>query len=93
MVIAETAKLEKVVARAKRLQGRFKRKKASSDDNLMELMLGWHLDTAGHGASQVKREIAARERAIAALKDYSFDPEASGPMSGGLTSALGGRYG
>jgi hypothetical protein len=40
MVIAETAKLEKVVARAKRLQGRFKRKKASSDDNLMELMLG-----------------------------------------------------
>jgi hypothetical protein len=51
---------------------------------------GWHLDTAGHGASQVKREIAARERAIAALKDYSFDPEASGPMSGGFNVSFGG---
>jgi hypothetical protein len=39
----------------------------------------------------LKREISVREKAIAVLKDYSFDPEAGGffQSTGGFASLMG----
>jgi hypothetical protein len=40
---------------------------------------------AGHGERALKRQIEVREKAISALKDYSFDPEhAAFPWPPGL---------
>ena len=43
---------------------------------------------ASAGEKVLKREISVREKAIAALKDYCFDPP-QGSM-GGLASVFGG---
>jgi curved DNA-binding protein CbpA len=68
------AMIEKVAKRAKRMQGRFKRKEPG-DDNLLERMVAWHLANTVKGGNDIEGEIALRERAIVVLKDYRFDPE------------------
>jgi curved DNA-binding protein CbpA len=69
------AQVERVIGRAKRLQGRFKRKKGG--DNQLDRMLDWHRESAGHTRRAMQEEIAIREKAIALLKGYSFDPDQS----------------
>jgi hypothetical protein len=46
---------------------------------------------ASAGEKALKHEISTRERAIAVLKDYSFDPEAGALAStGSFASVFGG---
>jgi hypothetical protein len=89
------AKIDKAAAKARRMQGRFKRKKAKEgDDNLLERMVDWHLNNTKGAITQIKGEIALREKAIANLKDYCFDPEeAAFVQVGGLSFMFGGLGG
>lgn len=79
-------KLATASNKAKRMQGRFRRKQEGGE-NIFDGFLAFHLAQIAGVEKNLKGQIALKEKAIALLKDYAFEPE---KMQVAMVSIFGG---
>lgn len=73
------AQMQKVLKRAKKLQGRF-RKKSKGAENPIERMIGFHIERIEAAIEAQKPALALFERVLELLEDYDFEIDMPPPQ-------------